>query len=91
MPAGSRLRPRGGREQALTFYADPIGAQLVALTVQEQAERHAHAAGPAGSGAEYLLRTVHGLAQAGIHDDYIWTLQQLVAEEIARGPSLPSG
>lgn len=74
-----------GREQALTFYADPVGARLVELSVAEQAQRLAHAAGPAGSGAEYLLRTVQGLAGAGIHDDYIWTLQRLVADEIARG------
>lgn len=74
-----------GREQALTFYADPVGAELVDMPVEAQARRLANAAGPAGSGAEYLLRTVHGLAEAGIHDDYIWTLQQLVAEEIGRG------
>ena len=33
-------------------------------------------------GAEYLLRTVQGLAECGIHDDYIWRLQHLVAEAI---------
>ena len=71
-----------GREQALTFYADPVGTELARLTIEEQAQRLARAAGPAGSGAEYLLRTVHGLAEWGIHDDYIWTLQQLVAKEI---------
>jgi len=71
-----------GREEALTFYADPVGTQLAELTVEEQARRLARAAGAAGSGAEYLLRTVRGLAEIGIHDDYIWTLQQLVAEEI---------
>ena len=71
-----------GREEALTFYADPVGTRLAELTVEEQARRLARAAGAAGSGAEYLLRTVHGLAENGIHDDYIWTLQRLVAEEI---------
>ena len=71
-----------GREQALTFYADPVGTQLAALTIEEQARRLARAAGAAGSGAEYLLRTVRGLAECGIHDDYIWSLQQRVAEEI---------
>src|SRR5699024_7213011 len=54
-----------GREEALTFYADPVGAELAALTVPEQARRLARAAGAAGSGAEYLLRTVHGLAENG--------------------------
>lgn len=77
-----------GPEQALTFYADPVGAQLAALTIEEQARRLARAAGAAGSGAEYLLRTVRGLAEHGIHDDYIWSLQRLVAEEIEAGGCL---
>ncbi|MDP0927624.1 gamma-glutamylcyclotransferase [Paracoccus onubensis] len=76
-----------GREQALTFYADPVDVQIAELTVREQAQRLARAAGAAGSGAEYLLRTVLGLAELGIHDEYIWTLQQLVAEEIEAGDS----
>lgn len=74
-----------GREQALTFYADPVGTQQAQLTVREQAQRLARAAGAAGSGAEYLLRTVRGLADLGIHDPYIWTLQRMVAEEIDAG------
>lgn len=74
-----------GREQALTFYADPVGTQVAELTIEEQARRLARAAGAAGSGAEYLLRTVRGLAEFSIHDDYIWSLQQLVAEEIEAG------
>ncbi|MDP5307399.1 gamma-glutamylcyclotransferase [Paracoccus spongiarum] len=71
-----------GRETALTFYADPVDAPVLRLTVQEQARRLATAAGAAGSGAEYLLRTARGLEALGIHDEYIWTLQRLVAEEI---------
>ncbi|MCZ0963399.1 gamma-glutamylcyclotransferase [Paracoccus benzoatiresistens] len=71
-----------GREEALTFYADPVGTQTARLTIREQAHRLARAAGAAGSGAEYLLRTVRGLAEHGIHDDYIWALQHQVAEEI---------
>lgn len=71
-----------GREEVLTFYADPVGTRVAELTVEEQARRLARAAGAAGSGAEYLLRTVRGLAEHGIHDDYIWLLQQLVAREI---------
>lgn len=71
-----------GREQALTFYAEPVGTQIADLTVAEQAHRLARANGAAGSGAEYLFRTARGLAEAGIHDPYIWTLQHLVAAEI---------
>lgn len=71
-----------GREEVLTFYADPVGTRVAKLTIEEQARRLARAAGAAGSGAEYLLRTVRGLAEHGIHDDYIWLLQQLVARQI---------
>ncbi|MFN3273639.1 MAG: gamma-glutamylcyclotransferase [Paracoccus sp. (in: a-proteobacteria)] len=75
-----------GRESALTFYADPVDTPVARLTVQEQARRLATAAGAAGSGAEYLLRTARGLDELGIHDAYIWTLQKLVAEEIEAAP-----
>ncbi|QBX34995.1 gamma-glutamylcyclotransferase [Paracoccus liaowanqingii] len=78
-----------GREEALTFYADPVDTPVARLTLPQQARRLASAAGAAGSGAEYLLRTARGLAELGIHDDYIWTLQQLVAEEIEA--TLPAG
>lgn len=71
-----------GRETALTFYADPVDVPLVQLSIEEQAQRLATAAGAAGSGAEYLLRTARGLADLGIHDDYIWTLQRMVAAKI---------
>ena len=71
-----------GREQALTFYADPVDTDLAELTVTEQAHRLARANGAAGSGAEYLFRTAEGLDAAGIRDPYIWDLQRLVAAEI---------
>ncbi len=77
-----QIETERGREDALTFYADPVDAPVVRVTVAEQARRLAHAAGAAGSGAEYLLRTARGLAEWGIHDEYIWTLQRLVADEI---------
>ncbi|KGJ05037.1 cation transport protein ChaC [Paracoccus halophilus] len=71
-----------GRSHALTFYADPVGIELAELPIQDQARRLARANGPAGSGCEYLLRTARGLQEAGIHDTYIWALQELVADEI---------
>lgn len=71
-----------GRETALTFYAGPVAAEIAHLDLPAQARRLATAAGAAGSGAEYLLRTARGLEEHGIHDDYIWTLQHLVAAEI---------
>lgn len=75
-----------GRSQALTFYADPVDIDLARLPLADQALRLAHANGAAGSGCEYLLRTAQGLEDAGIHDEYIWQLQELVAEEIDGWP-----
>lgn len=71
-----------GASQALTFYADPVGFDLVDLPLQDQAVRLARANGVGGSGCEYLLRTAQGLEAEGIHDPYIWELQDLVAAEI---------
>jgi cation transport protein ChaC len=80
-----------GREEALTFYADPVGTRLADLTIEEQAGRLARAAGVGGSGAEYLLRTVQALAEHGLHDDYLWTLQHLVAREIEATTDVHAG
>ena len=71
-----------GVSQALTFYADPVGFDLADLSIQDQARRLAHANGVGGSGCEYLLRTAQGLEAEGLHDPYIWELQDLVAAEI---------
>ena len=75
-----------GRSEALTFYAGPVDLALAHLSLQDQALRLARANGVAGSCAEYLLRTAQGLEAEGIHDPYIWELQDLVAEEINRLP-----
>nr|WP_154337405.1 gamma-glutamylcyclotransferase [Paracoccus sp. S-4012] len=71
-----------GTEEALTFYAGPVGQTLVCPPLEEQARRLAHACGHAGSGAEYLQRTAAALAENGLDDPYIWQLQRLVADEI---------
>ena len=76
------IETENGREQALTFYADPVNTDLADLSLHEQAHRLARANGAAGSGAEYLFRTAQGLDEAGIRDPYIWDLQRLVAAEI---------
>ena len=72
-----------GREQALTFYADPVAPNVVHLPITEQAWRMAHACGPAGSCAEYLHRTHAALERHGIADPYIAELARLTAAEIA--------
>ncbi len=44
----------------------------------------ATAAGERGSMAQYLHSTITHLAERGIHDSYLWHLQALVADRIAR-------
>lgn len=80
------VETEAGRTDALTFYADPVGTELAHLSIHDQARRLARANGVAGSGSEYLLRTAQGLEAEGIHDAYIWELQDLVADEINRLP-----
>lgn len=53
------------------------------LTPEEIARTLSRACGHWGSGAEYLFNTVQKLEEHGIHDRYLWKLQQLVAEHIA--------
>lgn len=77
-----RVRTAAGEQDALTFYANPVDTPTAQLSIEDQARRLARASGAAGSGAEYLLRTVRGLEQLGIHDPYIWHLQHLVAQQI---------
>ena len=52
----------------------------------------ARACGHWGSGAEYLMHTVAHLEDLGIHDRYLWKLQELVAQRIkatAMGREMP--
>jgi cation transport protein ChaC len=70
--------------RALAFYAAPLtNENFTALPIEDQARRLARAVGHVGSCAEYLRNTVLHLEEAGIRDHYLWTLQRLVAEEIA--------
>lgn len=74
----------GGAMRALTFYAGP--AQLdyykAGRPLREVAHGLARACGHWGSGADYLHNTVSHLEQLGIHDEGLWQLQELVAQEI---------
>lgn len=77
------LHTDDGPLRALCFYADPPEASgKLELPVAEVALILARACGHAGSGAEYLFRTVAALQAAGIHDPHLWELQDLVATEI---------
>jgi glutathione-specific gamma-glutamylcyclotransferase len=57
------------------------------LTLEETAEVLSRACGHWGSGAEYLMNTVSHLRRLGIHDCYLWQLQELVASRIAAAAS----
>jgi cation transport protein ChaC len=75
----------GGRTaKALCFYADPPEvADKAERSEIDVAQILARACGHIGSGAEYLFKTVQALDELGIHDAYMWRLQELVAAEIS--------
>ncbi len=71
--------------RAIAFTANPESQNYVGgLTLDEVAACLSVACGHWGSGAEYLLQTVSALEAAGIHDPYLWTLQDRVATLIER-------
>ena len=77
------LHTEDGPLRALCFYADPPDvADRPELPVAEVAAILARACGHAGSGAEYLFKTVAALQVIEIHDPHLWQLQHLVANEI---------
>ncbi len=57
-------------------------------SLEETAAILARACGHWGSGAEYLMNTVAHLESLGIHDRYLWKLQELVAQEIEAMPAV---
>ncbi len=73
-----------GPLQALAFYADAneLDNYVADRPPAEVAKGLARACGHWGSGADYLYNTVSHLEALGIQDDYLWTLQELVAREI---------
>lgn len=87
-PANTRPRwitvtSNGTPMRAIAFVMNPESpAYAGKLPAAEIAAVLARACGHWGSGAEYLMHTVQGLEAHGIHDRYLWELQQLVAERI---------
>lgn len=70
---------------ALTFAMNRKSGRYVrGLSDDELAEVLATACGFRGSMAEYLFSTVAHLEELGIHDRYMWRMQELVAERIER-------
>ncbi|MCV2864152.1 gamma-glutamylcyclotransferase [Albidovulum sediminicola] len=78
------LASNRGPIRALCFYAEPDEAAATPeRSEQEVAEILSRACGPAGSGAEYLFKTVSALQAHGICDPHLWRLQELVAAAIS--------
>lgn len=78
------VRAGGETLRALAFWCAPRSPDPdhLRLPLADQAHRLARAVGHVGSCAEYLLNTVQHLEQLGLHDSYLWQLQEMVAEEI---------
>lgn len=57
-------------------------AYLPGLTEEVMVDALARAAGERGSMAEYLYSTVRHLEDRGIHDRYLWRMQELVAARL---------
>jgi glutathione-specific gamma-glutamylcyclotransferase len=75
-----------GPVRSLAFYAHPahLDYYVNSLPLEQVAHILARACGHWGSGAQYLHQTVSKLEDFGIHDENLWKLQELVAEEIQR-------
>jgi glutathione-specific gamma-glutamylcyclotransferase len=85
------VRTDDGPLRALAF---PISRQseayLPGLTTDMVVQALATAAGERGSMAEYLHSTVAHLEQRGIHDRYLWKMQELVADWLENAPDTQS-
>ncbi|HNB28458.1 MAG TPA: gamma-glutamylcyclotransferase [Alphaproteobacteria bacterium] len=81
----------------LTTMQGPVRG--IAFTANTESERYAgriddaivadhlaKACGEGGTGAEYLLETVLKCEELGIHDRFLWRLQELVAERLGSAP-----
>ena len=70
----------GRSEKAIAFTANPESPNYAGgLEVDDIAQTLSRACGHWGSGAEYLHQTVLSLETHGIHDSYLWDLQDRVA------------
>jgi cation transport protein ChaC len=83
MPRWVTVESDGARVPALAFCINRNGPSYCGdLALDEVAEILSHACGHWGSGAEYLMNTVDHLERLGIHDRYLWQLQERVAAHI---------
>lgn len=84
-PRWIEVETEGRSRRALAFTANPESPIYAGdLAPDAIAERLASACGHWGSGAEYLFQTISCLEREGIHDPYLWDLQERVAAVIER-------
>jgi cation transport protein ChaC len=77
-----------GHVRAIAFTANRERSNYAGdLAMDEIADTLSVACGHWGSCADYLRRTIESLEAAGIHDAYLWRLQELVAERIGKRAS----
>lgn len=90
-PRWVRARSRGETLSALTFVINRDGSNYAGKLSEDCiVNTMLRAAGLYGSSAEYLLRTVEGLAHCGIRDVRLERLRDLVAARLTAAPPPPS-
>jgi cation transport protein ChaC len=83
VPRWVRLTTMHGVVRGLTFVANTEGERYAGKIADDIIADHmAVACGDAGSCADYLLQTVLKCEELGIHDHFLWRLQELVAERM---------
>jgi len=88
MPRWITVQTATGPVKALGFVMNRASPYYAGrLPLEDVARTLALACGHWGSGAEYLLNTVTHLESRGIHDNGLWRLQKMVAEQIDRNVS----
>jgi cation transport protein ChaC len=86
VPRWVRLTSMQGPVRGLTFAANHSGERYAGRISDEIVADHiAQACGENGTNAEYLLETVLKCEELGIHDRFLWRLQELVAERMRAG------
>ncbi|MBS9722415.1 gamma-glutamylcyclotransferase [Tianweitania sp. BSSL-BM11] len=77
------VETEGGRLTVLTFAMNRKSGRYIGdLSDEQTADVLATACGFRGSMVEYLWNTVTHLEELGIHDRYLWRLQELTAKRI---------
>lgn len=82
-PRWAKLVTRQGAVRGLVFTVNPESERYAGRIDDAIVADHlAQACGEAGACAEYLLETVLKCEELGIHDRFLWRLQELVAERM---------